>query len=154
MTAATLTTIAPPRHPKRLHGTPDHPAIVAGAAVWVGDGYHLANPFEPYEHCAGPDGDWGVRDLGRFRSSLLNGWTRVGAARFAVDCYRQEFDKQFSDKGSARYSIATTLHCKDLVCDCPLEVDGIPYPCHADELLRIVGDWDELVHEGLERGRD
>lgn len=150
MTLAT-TVLAPPRHPKRLHGTPDHPAIVAGTAVWVGDGYELANPFEAYEHCTGPKGDWGVRDRGRFMAPVFHGWNHGGAAQFAVDCYLQEFDRAFPVTTSARYAIATELHCKDLVCACPLEVDGRPYPCHADELLRIVADWDELVHERLER---
>lgn len=110
-----------------MQGTPEHPAIAAGTAVWVGRGSELANPFEVYEHCTGPGGDWGVHDVGRFHAPCTHGWTRVGAAKHAVVCFTAEFAKAYPSAGSGQFGLAFWLHCKELVCDCPLDVDGAPY---------------------------
>lgn len=101
-------------------------------AVYVGRGSHLGNPFRIYEHCAGPDGDWGVVDTGRLNSPMGHGWTREGAALAAVESYRQIFDDTYPEGGSTRVAVLMDLCGKDLACWCA-EGD----PCHADFLLEL-----------------
>lgn len=135
-------TLVPTRVTQRLQGTPDHPAIAAGTSLWVGEGSVYAQPFEVYLHRAGPKGDWGVQDIGRFHDSITHGWTQLGAAQQAVLYYRNELDKRYPVGSGARYGLGYHRRGLDLVCSCPLELDGKPYPCHADVLLDIARDVD------------
>ena len=100
--------------------------------VFVGRGSHLGNPFRIYEHCKGEGGDWGIEDTGRFDLPMTHGWTREGAARMAVNMYRQELDAAFPPGSTARRILAANLAGKNLACWCPLD-----QPCHADVLLEL-----------------
>ncbi|GAA5198676.1 DUF4326 domain-containing protein [Microbacterium jejuense] len=111
-------------------------------ALKASRGTHLGNPFRVYEHCKGPAGDWGVEDTGRFNLSIAHGWTRLGAIRFAIDCYRQEFDKVYPPDSTARKILAARLANTELIgCWCaPAD------PCHVDYLIEVAGEADpELV---------
>lgn len=101
-------------------------------AVFVGRGSHLGNPFRIYEHCTGPDGDWGLVDTGRLNSPLGHGWTREGAARAAVESYQRVFDDIYPEGSSARFAVLVDLCGKDIVCWC-----AIGDPCHGDFLLEL-----------------
>jgi hypothetical protein len=99
-------------------------------AVYVGRGTAYGNPFRIYEHCKGSD--WGVEDTGRFFLPYGHGWTRIGAARAAVNLYRQELDAAYPEGSTAREILALNLRGRDLACWCPLD-----QPCHADVLLEV-----------------
>lgn len=102
-------------------------------AIYVGRGSYLGNPYRIYEHCRGPNGDWGIEDAGRFNLPCGHGWTnRDAAARVAVGMYRVAFDEAFPVGGSARYAVLADLRGHDLACWCPLNS-----PCHADVLLEL-----------------
>lgn len=87
-------------------------------------------PFRPYEHCR--DGDWGVLDAGRFNTEVSHGWSRPGAHRFAVACYRQKIDEYFPPSSLSRYVLAESFRGKNLGCSCPRG-----FACHVDVLLEI-----------------
>lgn len=101
-------------------------------AVYVGRGSYLGNPFRIYEHCKGLNGDWGIEDTGRLCAPMGHGWTRIGAARTAVEMYERMLDEQYPPGSSARYILAHDLRGKDIACFCPLD-----QPCHADLLLEL-----------------
>lgn len=101
-------------------------------AIVVARGTYLGNPFRVYQHCKGPDGDWGIVDAGRFDLPLGHGWTQAGAHEAAVTCYRQALEKVFPERSSARASLVHTLRGHDLACWCPPSL-----ACHVDVLLEI-----------------
>lgn len=109
-------------------------------AVYVGRGSDLGNPFRIYEHCKGPDGDWGIEDTGRFRMPMGHGWTREGAAKAAVVAYRAALSEAYPPGSTARAILAMNLRGHDLACWCALD-----QPCHADVLL-------ELANAGSDHG--
>jgi hypothetical protein len=99
----------------------------------VSRGTTLGNPFRIYEHCKGPDGDWGVEDTGRFCQPVMHGWQKAGAVRFAIECYQQQLDLAYPKGSSARWILARNLAESDyLACWCPLD-----QPCHADVLIEL-----------------
>ncbi|MGK9222269.1 MULTISPECIES: DUF4326 domain-containing protein [unclassified Microbacterium] len=108
---------------------PENTVVVARGTVW-------GNPFRVTEHCRGAD--WGVEDTGRFNLPLGNGWTKAGAARFAVQCYQQAFDQAFPEGSTARWAMLQPLRGKNLACWCPLD-----QPCHADVLLELANQKDD-----------
>lgn len=81
-------------------------AIAAGTGAWVGRGSELANPFEVYEHCSDPGGDWGSHDVGRFHAPCEHDWTMTGAAGHAVACFAAEFAKVYPPEGSGQFGLA------------------------------------------------
>lgn len=100
--------------------------------VKVARGTWLGNPFRVYEHCKGPNGDWGIVDSGRFDAPMTHGWTRAGAHKFAVDAYRQAFDEHFPPGSASRALVVQELTGKNIACWCPPEL-----PCHGDFLLEV-----------------
>lgn len=121
--------------PKRIQRKRTKGWKMPEGAIYVGRGTALGNPFRVYKHCAGPDGDWGVEDVGRFNLPMSSGWTREGAARFAVNAYRRALDEAFPPGRGARASLALGLRGHDLACWCPLD-----QPCHADVLLELANE--------------
>lgn len=101
-------------------------------AIYVGRGTTYGNPFRIYEHCRGPNGDWGVEDTGRFNLPMGHGWSREGAACAAVKAYARALDEAYPPISTARFILADNLCGHDLACWCPLDM-----PCHADVLLEL-----------------
>jgi len=96
----------------------------------------LGNPFKVYEHCKG--GDWGVLNLGRLHESMGHGWTRVGAAAFAVARFRELIDDVYPPGSTARVILAVTLLGQNVACWCPLlDEAGGQFPCHGHVILDI-----------------
>jgi hypothetical protein len=124
--------------PKRIQRQRTNGWKMPEGAVYVGRGSHLGNPFRIYQHCKGPDGDWGIEDSGRLCATMGHGWTRAGAARTAVEMYEKVLNEIYPPKSTARYILAHDLRGKDLVCWCKLSD-----PCHADVLLEIVNGNDD-----------
>jgi hypothetical protein len=97
----------------------------------------LGNPFKVYQHCKGPDGDWGVVDTGRLHAPLGHGWNQRGAHQVAVNAYRKVFDETYPPGSTARVLLAMNLAANDyLACWC-----GLDLPCHVDVLLEVAAEW-------------
>lgn len=107
-------------------------------AVYVGRPSRWGNPFR----CEKTPWGWAVVEASPRRTTATPYWLdKHGAAFEAAVFATRLFELHHGPMGSYEYDVdevRAALRGRDLACWCPLtDVDGEPFPCHADVLLRI-----------------